>query len=190
MSSMGNLARMCALIASTFVFSAWPSATSGWFVTTISWKPAARSPASASGTPGRIWSSSSANGAVALPFLMTRPFRTPSRSRKTALFKDSGYDRKLPFQELGCKKERRHEAAELVERLRGVDGSSQVRAVVEALGVPGAESTELVDHPAMVRSGVCRADRLGLGHMAEARRLMNPLVHQQLDVLEEELTAV
>src|ERR1700687_4160444 len=128
MSSRGKAARMCALIASTFAFSARPSATSGWFVTTINWKPAARSVASASGTPGRIWSSWSRNGAVALPFLMTRTFRTPSRSRKTALFKDSGYDRRLRLQELGQEKERRDEVAELVERLGGVDGGPQVRA--------------------------------------------------------------
>src|SRR5262245_50564622 len=54
----------------------------------------------------------------------------------------------------GLKKESRHQLPQRLERVRGIDGRPQVRAVVEPLGVPRAEGSDFVDHPSIMPGAV------------------------------------
>src|SRR5213592_2971619 len=75
-----------------------------------------------------------------------------------------------------------------IQRFGAVDRRAEVGAVVEPLGIPGVQGSQLVDHPAVVPSCdvdplACLAGRqaVGLGRrrMAEPFRFTRPLVEQQ-----------
>src|SRR6186713_3563859 len=88
--------------------------------------------------------------------------------------------------------------AQLRDRLGGIDGDAKMRAVVDAFRIPGIQRPQLVDNPAIVASrGLstlgCRAKGRGIRawrDVPEARGLARPLVQQQVDVLEQELSAL
>src|SRR5437660_6826217 len=61
------------------------------------------------------------------------------------------------------------------ERIGGVDDSAQMRAVVEALGVPRAECPQFVDNPPIVSRG---------------SRLVDAFLQEQLDVVEEKAPTI
>src|SRR5699024_11023805 len=65
---------------------------------------------------------------------------------------------------------------ELGDRLRRIHTDAELRAALEALGIPGAERAQLVDHPAFAAE--CLA---AFGHV---------LGEQQLHVVEQELSAL
>src|SRR5215471_16486442 len=85
--------------------------------------------------------------------------------------------------------ELRDDLAEASQRFRAVDGDPQVRAVVEALGVPGIERAQLVHDPAIVAAGDVERRR-PRRRMPEALGFAGALVQQQLDVLEQEPPAL
>src|SRR5262245_20259769 len=53
------------------------------------------------------------------------------------------------------------DVAQRVEALGGVDCGPEVRTVFKALGVPGSERPNLVDHPSIVTDGRGAAGRAG-----------------------------
>src|SRR5262245_63273619 len=64
-------------------------------------------------------------------------------------------------------------------------------SAVESFRIPGVERPELVDHPAIVTARGCRRlRRLARCDVPKAFRLIDTLVHQQIDVVEEELAAL
>lgn len=84
MSSGATVRRSRSCMASTTPGATRPLPISGWFVNTITRKPARFSDCTAVVTPGRRRNSASERGAYGLPARTCARFRTPSRSRKTA----------------------------------------------------------------------------------------------------------
>src|ERR1051325_10082184 len=73
-------------------------------------------------------------------------------------------------------KERLDQIAEFTNRLRGIHADAELRAAFEALGIPGAERAQFVDHPALATQ-----------HLAA---LGNVLRQQQMHVVEQKLAAL
>src|SRR3954451_10402773 len=78
------------------------------------------------------------------------------------------------------------------ERIAAVDRHSQVRPVVETLGVPGAERPQLVDDPPFAPTGgarFIRYERIADRRMPEPSSFVPPFIQQQVHVIEQELPA-
>src|SRR5688572_30136426 len=82
--------------------------------------------------------------------------------------------------------------AKLRQRGCGVYRYAQVRPAFQALCIPGAQSPEFVDDPPVVPVTLALTPRFfrARRHVPKPRVLVYPLVEQQLDVIEQELSAL
>ena len=116
----------------------------------------------------------------------SRPCRTPRGGLRSACARVSGR---------GQARRARDEEASTISRSWAIDsalltGRAQVRPALEALGVPGAERAELVDHPALAAARRGRASAPDRRDVPEAFGFPVAVVEQQVDVVEQELPAL
>ena len=87
---------------------------------------------------------------------------------------------------LGHREELLDDLSQLGDALRGVDGDSKMRSVLEALRVPRVQRAQLVDDPSLAPARRCRLSSLSRSDVPEPLRFVDTLVDEQIDVVEKE----